>query len=87
MEKIVGYLIIINMIGLFMMKLDKRRAKQRQWRIPERYIWLNSLLGGSLGTLFGMYHYAHKTKHIQFRIGLPLIFIIQCVGLILIYRS
>ncbi|WP_440896069.1 DUF1294 domain-containing protein [Amphibacillus sp. Q70] len=85
MNEIIGYFIIINIIGLLMMKIDKRKAKQGKWRTPERYIWLISLFGGSLGTLLGMKLYRHKTKHIQFRIGLPLIFIIQMIGLIMLY--
>lgn len=85
MNKIIGYFIIINIIGLLMMKIDKRKAQQGKWRIPELHIWLISLLGGSLGTSLGMYRYRHKTKHIQFRIGLPFILIIQAIGLIMLY--
>jgi len=85
MEIIIAYFMIINMIGLLVMKSDKRRAKQMKWRIPEKYIWAISLFGGSLGTLLGMYHYRHKTKHLQFRIGLPLILIAYCIGLIILY--
>ncbi|WP_017473366.1 DUF1294 domain-containing protein [Amphibacillus jilinensis] len=86
MKVIIGYLIGINIIGLIIMKIDKKRAKQNKWRIPEQRIWLISLLGGSLGTIFGMNYYRHKTNHIQFRIGLPLIFVVQMIGLMWIYR-
>ncbi|MBM7541877.1 DUF1294 domain-containing protein [Amphibacillus cookii] len=86
MEGIIGYLIVINIIGIITMKRDKKRAKQNKWRIPEKRIWLISLLGGSLGTIFGMNYYRHKTNHIQFRIGLPLLFVAQMIGLTWIYR-
>lgn len=80
-----SYAAIINLVGLLIMKVDKRRAQQRKWRVPERYIWLISLLGGALGTLIGMHYYRHKTKHLQFRIGLPLIIIIYIIGLSMLY--
>lgn len=69
-----GYLIVINLCGLLAMKSDKRRAKEGNWRIPEKTLFLLAVLGGSLGCLFGMFHYRHKTRRLLFRIGLPVIF-------------
>ncbi|SEO81870.1 Uncharacterized membrane protein YsdA, DUF1294 family [Amphibacillus marinus] len=61
------------------MRTDKQRAKQNKWRISERMIWTISILGGSLGALTGMYGYRHKTKHLSFKLGLPLLLICQIV--------
>ncbi|MBU5593640.1 DUF1294 domain-containing protein [Amphibacillus sp. MSJ-3] len=85
MKELISYYIMINILGLLIMKTDKQRAQKGKWRIPERYLWLISLLGGSLGTLLGMYHYRHKTKHIQFRIGIPIILVIQVIGWFIFY--
>ena len=54
--------------------LDKRRAKRGARRIPE--FWLISLafLMGSLGALFGMIHFNHKTKKMKFRLLVPFAF-------------
>ena len=71
------YLILMNMIGLFLMGLDKSKAKRHAWRIPERTLFLASLLGGSIGTWAGMYLFRHKTKHWYFVVGMPLILILQ----------
>lgn len=76
---IVGYLIIINIIGLFIMAVDKKRAIKQQWRIPEKTLFMCSLLGGSIGTWVGMYAFHHKTKHWYFVIGMPAILIVQIV--------
>ena len=73
----VYYFIVMNLIGLFVMAADKNRARRHAWRIPEKVLFLVSVLGGSLGTWAGMYLFHHKTKHWYFVIGMPLIFFIQ----------
>lgn len=75
------YLIIINIIGFFAMAIDKSKARRGAWRIPEKTLFLLSFIGGSLGTLTGMYVFRHKTKHMKFVWGMPAIFILHVVGL------
>lgn len=82
MEKWIIYIILINMAGLLLMKIDKNRARQRKWRISEATLWMISIIGGSLGTLIGMFLFRHKTKHLSFRIGLPLLVLAQGLGVI-----
>ena len=67
------YLIVMNLVGVVIMGIDKAKAKKGAWRIPEKTLFLVSLLGGSLGTLAGMYLFRHKTKHTSFVIGMPVI--------------
>lgn len=71
---------ILNLTGLFVMWSDKRRARKKQWRIPEKVLFLVSLLGGSIGTWGGMYLFHHKTKHWYFVLGMPLILVLQIVA-------
>lgn len=73
------YLVFMNLSGLFLMWSDKYRARNHRWRIPEKTLFLTSLLGGSIGTWAGMYLFHHKTKHWYFVIGMPLILILQIV--------
>ena len=75
------YVVIINIIGLLMMKIDKWKAKKNVWRIPEKAFFIVSLIGGSIGTWSGMYMFRHKTKHWYFVIGMPLILILQIAGM------
>ena len=67
------------------MFIDKRRAIQRQWRIPEKTLFLSALLGGSAGSILGMYLFRHKTKHWYFVIGMPAILAVQVFVIIKCY--
>ena len=76
MEFLIIWLVIINSLGFFIMGLDKRRARRQKYRIPESRLWFIALIGGALGAWIGMNVFRHKTKHIQFAFGLPLLTII-----------
>ena len=80
-----GYLIILNMIGMGVMWADKRKAEKGAWRIPEKTLFLVSILGGSIGTWVGMYLFRHKTKHWYFVVGMPLILVLQIAVAVFIY--
>ncbi len=75
----VAYLVIMNMIGFVVMGADKSKARRGAWRIPEKMLFLVSLLGGSVGTWAGMYIFRHKTKHWYFVVGMPAILILHIV--------
>lgn len=78
------YLLIINAVGFILMLVDKIKAKKNLWRIPEATLFLTALLGGSIGSLLGMYAFRHKTKHLQFTLGMPLILAAQILLCVLI---
>ena len=78
------YVLIINLLGFGAMFLDKQKAKNGKWRIPEKTLFLFALLGGSIGTNLGMRLFRHKTKHWYFKFGMPLILIAQ-IGLLIYY--
>ena len=71
------YLVLVNIIAFITIYIDKKKAIKHKWRIKESTLFLLSIIGGSLGTLLGMYTFRHKTKHKQFTLGIPLILIIQ----------
>ncbi len=74
---IILYFVIINTLSLIMIRSDKRKAKNHSWRIPESLIFTSSFLGGAIGTLLGMEFFRHKTKHIKFKIGIPVLIIVN----------
>ena len=74
---LIFYFFIINLIGYFLMYLDKEKAKKNKWRIKESTFFIIAILGGSVGAFLGMKVFRHKTKHLKFSIGLPLIIIVQ----------
>ena len=87
MKYLLIYLLVINLIGFFLMFLDKQKAKKGKWRIPEKTLFLAALIGGSLGTTFGMNVFRHKTKHWYFKFGMPAILILQiALSLYLIFQ-
>lgn len=81
-RNIIIYLIIINLIGFLIMYIDKQKAKKGNWRIPEKTIFLVTLLGGGIGTISGMYAFRHKTQKMNFVIGLPVITILEIIAII-----
>ena len=45
------YLLIINIIGLAAFAIDKIRAMERRFRIPESVLFILAIIGGSLGSV------------------------------------
>ena len=70
-------LLLINALGLLLMRIDKEKACRHRWRISEATLFTVALLGGSAGVLLGMYAFRHKTKHRRFTIGVPVILLAQ----------
>ncbi len=76
-------LVLWNFIVFLIYGIDKKRARDKKWRIDEKYlIGLAFLLGGA-GALFGMMIFRHKTKKILFRIMIPLSLL--CNGLFIYF--
>ncbi|MBV7506057.1 DUF1294 domain-containing protein [Bacillus sp. sid0103] len=74
--------VIMNIAGLVIMWEDKKRARKHEYRISERTLWLVALFGGAVGTTAGMQLYRHKTKHLSFKIGFPILAVFE-LGLLL----
>ena len=64
------------------MLIDKKKAENGKWRIQEKTIFMVTILGGGIGTILGMYIFRHKTKKLQFTIGLPVITILGIIGFV-----
>ena len=73
MDIIVLYLIIINALSFVLMLVDKYKAQNNLWRIPEATLLTVAAIGGSFGCYAGMMWCRHKTKHPKFRIGIPIL--------------
>lgn len=71
------YMAVINLIGLVVMGIDKERAKKRKYRISEATLWIIAVAGGAIGATFGMFFFRHKTKHMHFKIGFPIMTLVQ----------
>ena len=77
LQYILIYLGILNITDFAMMGIDKLKAKRHEFRIPEAALFLVAIAGGSIGSIIGMYTFRHKTKHLSFTIGMPVILAVQ----------
>ena len=84
-QAIIYYLLGINLLTFLLYGIDKGKAQQGKWRIPEATLLTLAVLGGSVGALLGMAVFHHKTKHKKFVIGLPLILLAQIALAYFIY--
>lgn len=76
---IIAAYLLMNVLGLILMGNDKRRAIKHQYRIPEKNLWFMAFFGGAVGTTVGMKFFRHKTKHTSFKIGFPLLAVIEII--------
>ena len=79
------YLIVMNLVAFVLMGIDKHKAKKKQWRIPERTLFLSAAIGGSIGAMYGMHLFRHKTKHKSFLFGMPAILALQLLAAIMLF--
>ena len=84
---ILAYVLLVNLVGFCLMGVDKRKAMKGAFRISEATLFIVALIGGSIGSLLGMYTFRHKTRHRTFVYGMPAILIIQIIGVILLIIS
>lgn len=81
------YLVLVNACAFILMLTDKLKAKKGLWRIPESTLMGIALAGGSIGAICGMYLLRHKTRHLKFKLGLPLILLAQLVIIRLLMQT
>ena len=84
---IVGYFAILNILGLALMGIDKWKARKGAFRIPEATLFIIALIGGSVGSILGMYLFRHKTRHWYFVFGMPAILLLQLAAVYVLTHS
>ena len=78
------YFILINIICFFLYYIDKKKAINHKYRIPEKILIITSIMGGCFGSILSMHLFHHKTKHLKFKLLIPILCIIW---LFLIYKK
>lgn len=77
------YFILVNMLSFLLMGIDKYRAVKHKWRIRVSTLFLFSVIGGSIGSLLGMFFFHHKTRQKLFLTGMPAILLLHIMLLLL----
>ena len=81
------YLAVMNTFSFLIYGIDKLKAMKGCWRVPEAFLLLLAVAGGSIGALLGMRVWRHKTLHRKFRYGVPAIILLQLLGCFFICRN
>ena len=76
-QVLTAYLVLVNAAAFILMLLDKQKSRRSAWRISEATLLGVAVIGGSIGAILGMYLFRHKTRHLKFTLGLPLILAVQ----------
>ncbi len=79
------YLIVANISAIAVYGWDKLSAKQGWQRVPEKILLLLAFLGGSVGAMAAMTFFRHKTRHLKFIYGVPMIFVLQIAALVYLH--
>ena len=80
------YFAFVSLISIIVTVSDKIRAKRNRWRIPESTLLIISAFGGSVAMYLTMLSIRHKTKHIKFMLGIPIIILFQIVIVVFALR-
>lgn len=78
-------MVVVSVVGFLAMGIDKAKAKADAWRIPEKTLLGIAFLGGSAGVWLGMEVFRHKTKHLQFKYGVPVIFLLEFIAVCYVF--
>ena len=81
------YFAIINALTIAIYGWDKLCAIRKWWRVPELTLLGIAVMGGSVGALIAMKVFHHKTLHLKFKYGVPLILALQIASLIYLHMA
>ena len=85
---VMAYFTIMSLISVIVCIYDKKISKKNkvELRIPEKTLMLLSALGGGAAMYLCMLATRHKTKHVKFMLGIPLIIAAQAVAVYLLFH-
>ncbi len=74
------YLGVISLVSIIVTIADKVKSIKGAWRVPEKTLLILSALGGSVAMYLTMHIIRHKTRHIKFMLGIPIIMLFQIIA-------
>ena len=84
---LLAYIALISLISIIVCIYDKKISKKNrvELRIPEKTLLVLSALGGSVAMFITMLLIRHKTKHVKFMLGIPLIIVVQAAAVFALF--
>lgn len=84
---LLAYIALISLISIIVCIYDKKISKKNrvELRIPEKTLLVLSALGGSVAMFITMLLIRHKTKHVKFMLGIPLIILVQAAAVFALF--
>ena len=79
------FMAFMSIIGFILMGIDKAKAKKGAWRIPEKTLLGIAFVGGGVGVWLGMELFHHKTKHLHFKLGVPIITLLEFIAVCYVF--
>ena len=73
------WLAVISNVAVIITVTDKRKARRGAYRVSEAALMVVAALGGSVAMLVTMQIIRHKTRHIKFMLGIPIIILFQTI--------
>ena len=79
-----GYLAVVSLCSIVVCIYDKKISKKNnvKLRIPEKSLFIWSAVGGSIAMYVTMRLIRHKTKHVSFMVGIPVIIVLQVAAIV-----
>ena len=81
-EVLLVYLAVVNLITFIMFGVDKRAAIKGKQRTRESTLLFFAFIGGSVGALFAMKLFRHKTRKPKFTVTIPFMLILQIAAVL-----
>jgi len=72
-----AYIGLTSLFSFVIMGIDKRKAVKGAYRISEKFLFTCAFAGGSAGILAGMYIFRHKIRRWKFKLGIPVILVLE----------
>ena len=74
-----AYLAAVNAITFALFAYDKYCARHDKWRVRESTLLFWAAIGGAAGAVLAMEICHHKTLHLKFKFGVPLLLFVQII--------
>ena len=69
----------LDLVAFIVMAYDKYAAVKKLRRVQEKHIFALALFLAAAGVYWGMLIFRHKTLHLSFRLGIPVLLVINIV--------